>query len=118
MAQQRLNARDDAVTTGTNNSDDKSEPNSQLLQIHTMLLNHDDDKRISRQVNQFLIDDGLTLELVSHFDEKSLQEMIDSWNINTYDKKAFLIRGLLTSGMKKYRNDVSRNELNRGKTGM
>ena len=83
---------------------------SQLLQIQSLLLNHDPDCRISRQINQRLIDDTLTLEILSQFDDKSLQEMIDSWNIDTFGKALYLIRGLMISGVKKLRNNINTND--------
>ena len=58
----------------------QSQKTSQLIQIHEMIQVHDNDHKISQQINQCMIDDGLTLDILSHFDEKALCKTIDSWN--------------------------------------
>ena len=72
----------------------------QLVQIREMLGGHDVNGRISDQIEQSLINDGVTLTILSQFDDLSLQQMIDSWNLNTFGKKSFLIRGLIVNGIK------------------
>ena len=83
-------------TTGEGETNDVP----QLVQIRQMLRGHDIDGRISDQIQQSLINDGVTLTILSQFDDLSLQQMIDSWNLNTFDKKSFLIRGLIINGIK------------------
>ena len=75
--------------------------NPQLQQIEKMLGARDENGKIAQQVNQCMIDDGITLELLSQFDEKSSAETIDTWKLDTFDQKLSIIRGLLISGIKK-----------------
>ena len=72
----------------------------QMMQIQAMIKVCDPEFKISQQINQCMIDDGLTLEILSFFDEKSLSETIDSWKINTFGKRMSIIRGLLVSGIR------------------
>ena len=85
---------------------------SQLSKIHQMIQIHDDNHKISQQINQCMIDDALTLDILSHFDEKSLIETIDSWKIDTFGKKMSIIRGLLVSGIRKTTQNNNNNNTN------
>ena len=49
---------------------DKGDKTSQLTKIHQMIQIHDNDYKISRQIDECMIDDGLTLDILSHCDEK------------------------------------------------
>ena len=82
----------------------EGETNHDLDEIKKVLGDHDSNGQISFQVYQHLQSDQISLSLLSEFDDKTLNEMIDSWNINTFNKKTFLIRGILINGIKKLRN--------------
>ena len=71
-----------------------------LLQLERILGKHDKTGAISKQVDKHMHTDGVSLNDLCYFDDVSLQEMIDSWNINTFDVKRCLIRGLLIKGIK------------------
>ena len=73
---------------------------SQLNKIAHMLQNHDENGKIACQVNQCLIDDGITLELLTNFDEKSMEKTVYSWKLDTFKEKPFIICGLLVNGIK------------------
>ena len=60
-----------------------------------------------------MIDDGITIDILFHFDERSLCETIDSWNINTFDKKMSIVRGLLVSGINKIKQNNTNNNNNK-----
>ena len=96
---------------GLYSDEGREEHGSQMLAIRSMLGNHDKDGRISRQINQQLIDCGFRLDLVTQFDDKSVQEMFDSWDINTFGAPMFVIRGLFTAGIKKYKS-INKNNSN------
>lgn len=87
------------VTTGS----------ADLRQISSILGKHDTNGAIAQQVDQCLQNDGVTLSLLSDFDDYTLKEMIDSWNLNTFNKKSFLIRGILINGIKRMRNSHNLN---------
>ena len=69
------------MTEGEKQSHD--EKASQLTQIYEMIEVYAKDYKISQQINQRMIDDSITIDVLFHFDERSLCETIDSWNIVT-----------------------------------
>lgn len=71
-----------------------------LHHIRQILGNHDNNDKISSQIVSCLQNDEISLQTLIEFDDVSLRQMIDSWNIDTYPKKPFLIRGLLIKGIK------------------
>ena len=73
----------------------------EFRKVKKILSRHDEDNRITMQVISNLEQDGITLDLLCEFDDQSLVGVIDSWVLNTFDKKYFLIRGLLINGIKK-----------------
>ena len=88
----------------------------QINQISKMLSHHDTDGRLSIQINQCLIDDGITLQLLSNFDDDSLQATIKSWNLDQYHKKPFIIRGLLVNGIKQMNSRIKLQTQTQNKT--
>lgn len=81
---------DDASTSMLEGGETHSEETSQLVKIHGLIKIHDCDYKISYQINQCMIADGLTFEILAYFDERSLSETIDSWKIDTFGKKCLL----------------------------
>ena len=71
-----------------------------VLQI---LRNHDPDGRISRQICNRLKEDRIRVQLLRELDQETLKEIIDSWKLNTFGQKTFLIHGVLMNGLKKMR---------------
>lgn len=78
--------------------------NPQLTLIRNILGHHDADGIIAFQVIECIERDGVTLQLLSEFDDTSLNGLIDSWNLNTFSKNKFLIRGVIINGIKQLRN--------------
>ena len=71
-----------------------------LAEIRQILSHHDPQGKVSKHIVKCLIKDGLTLSVLCNFDDLSLQETIDSWNIQSCHKKPHIIRGLLISSIK------------------
>ena len=88
------------------------ESSTQLNKIKQMLQNHDQNGKIARQVNQCLIDDGITLELLSNFDDKLMEKTVYSWKLDTFKEKPFIIRGLLVNGFKQLKRPSKNNNYN------
>ena len=83
---------------------DIPDASSTLSQISNMLSKHDKDGKIAVQIEQCLIKDSLSIDMLTNFDDKSLKQLIDSWKLDTFDEKSFVISGLLISGIKRHKN--------------
>ena len=96
-----------------------TEGSSQLSKIKQILVNHDQNGKIACQVNQCLIDDAITLELLSNFDDKSLEKTVYSWKLDTFKEKPFIICGLLINGFKQLKlpSSVNMNNPSNSSTG-
>ena len=84
-------------------SQDEGEKDALTL-LKRILKGQDDDGKIASQIEKHLETDGISLQMLSEFDDFSLKETIDSWKLNTFDKKPFIIRGILVRGIKKLKN--------------
>ena len=62
---------------------------------------HDKNGLIWCQICEFLQKDGVSLNDLCYFDDLSISEIIDSWNINTFGVKKCIIRGLFVKFIKK-----------------
>ena len=71
--------------------------------LREFLGRQDTSGNVIKHIRNCLFEDDLTLELLSNFDDTSLQETIESWNIKYIHKKPHIIRGLLINGIKKIR---------------
>ena len=71
---------------------EEGEVGGDLRIIRDILSKHDKSGRIMEQVNEHLEKDQISLKLLTEFGDTSLIQIIDSWNINTFDQKPFLIR--------------------------
>ena len=81
--------------------------NDELQYIRCVLGSHDDDNgTIASQVQQHLKENVLSLKILSEFDDLSLQQIIESWNLDTNNKSPYVIRGLLIRGIKKFDGHV------------
>ena len=98
---------EDDLSASMAQDETQSNNSLQLMKIHQMIQSHDNDHKISQQLNQCMIDDGLTVDILSHFDEKSLCQTINSWNINTFEKK-ISIRELLICGITKIKQNKNK----------
>ena len=76
----------------------------ELALLEQILKGQDDDGKISSQIATHLEADGISLQMLNEFDDFSLKETIDSWKLNTFNKKPFIIRGILLRGIKKLYN--------------
>ena len=76
-----------------------------LERIQTILGDKDPKGEIAAQIYSCLENDEISLQLLSEFDDMSLNGIIDSWDLNfTKTKtKSFVIRGLLIKGIKALR---------------
>ena len=54
--------------------------------------------------------EGLSIEILRQFDQTSLSQLIDSWEINTFGKKWPVIRGLLMAGIKQSKSQSQKAE--------
>ena len=77
-------------------------------QIQKILSQHDPNGDIAAKIVRCLAKDTLTLEELSGFDDKSLNQTIDSWNIKSFHRKPYIIHGLLTNGIKKLKDTYNR----------
>ena len=68
--------------------------------IRKILSRHDPSGNVTSRIGNLLSEDGLTLDLLSDFDEISLEQTIQSWNISSFHKKPHIIRGLLLNAIK------------------
>lgn len=85
--------------------------NEDLALLQAILNDHDEYNCIASQVFSNLQRDKLSLLTLAEFDDFSLKETIDSWNLDTFHVKPFIIRGILISGIKKLKdtNESSNN---------
>ena len=105
----------DEQHTQSENGEREGVDDSDFGKIHSILQSRDRDGLVSKQIEQCLQNDDLTLDLLCEFDDTSLNGVIDSWKIDYSvlpNQKPFIIRGLLINGIKKSRNNNNNNNNN------
>ena len=98
------------------NEGDEGEPNignvpsnsnhPDVGKIRKILSRHDPDGNVSARIGSLLNEDGLSLDLLSDFDEISLEQTIQSWQISSFHKKPHIIRGLLLNAIKQIHRSI------------
>ena len=97
---------DKPKSTAKNNDNNDNNNHEELSKIQKILSKkHDPKGDVGKHICNCLLEDDLTFELLSNFDDKSLQETIESWNIKSIHKKPHIIRGLLINGIKKIQQE-------------
>ena len=96
------NASPNLDTFGGANGELEDRNDEEKRQIQKMLSRHDPNGGIAARIHKCLLEDDLTLEDLNEFDDTSLQQTIDAWNIKSFHKKPHIIRGLLIKGIKKF----------------
>ena len=80
---------------------EKTSSQDEMNTLQKILGRHDLNGNVAKHICKCLSEDDVTIELLSNFDEKSLQETIESWNIKYIHQKPHIIHGLLINGIKK-----------------
>ena len=94
----------DTIDFGKEGVGEKDVDETDLSRLKYVFRKHESNGSISNQINECLKKDGINLTMLSEFDDYSLKEIIDSWHLNTFNQKPFLIRALLINAIKKLRS--------------
>ena len=100
------------TSQGNSNNNINVDPGarSEIDKIQNILWEHDTNGRISECVYNHLVEDRLTLEKLSNFNDKYLEQTVESWkNIDQLHPKPFLVRGVLIDGIKQMRSPHNSN---------
>ena len=74
-------------------------------QIKEILANHDTtDDRIAKQIVRCLRNDGITWETLIDFDDKTLYQIINLWDLSRVTQRPAIIHGLIIRGIKQLQN--------------
>ena len=78
----------------------------QLRLISQILSTHDPRHLIALQIDRQLNQSNLSLELLVKFDDISLQQTVNSWNLDTLNHKSSIIRDLFINGVRNLKSQT------------